>query len=171
MTKPPVETEAPKMTFCILTSFLFGFNPLLVFPWDMPLIFRPSSCPLHSLFYACVFPCIHIFHCIYTYYDEECSRSEGLALLNQLFPIIKKDYESKVTLISSLIMWLLFLSFSNQNFSFPQFPQHSAAFETQFSLLNTLPNESCSIYHHFHFFVILLVFFPVERFLTFWAEL
>ncbi len=58
--------------------------------------------------------------------------------MNQLFLMIKKYNESKGTLISSLIMWLLFLSFSNRNFSFPQF---SAAFETQFSLLNTLPIE------------------------------
>jgi hypothetical protein len=60
-------------------------------------------------------------------------------------------------------MWLLFLSFSNQNFSFPQ---HSAAFETQFSLLNTLPNESC-----LHFFAHLTCFFScgkVFNFLNVW---
>ncbi len=155
MTKPSFETEKHKRWLlyshfvslwlqspsCIPLRHATHFPPLIL------------STPFILFFYACVFPCIHIFHCIYTYYNEECSRSEGL---NQLIPMIKKDNESKGTLISSLIMWLLFLSFSNRNFSFPQF---SAAFETQFSLLNTLPNESCSIYHNFHFFVILLVFF------------
>jgi hypothetical protein len=95
----------------------FPLRPATHFP---PLIL--SALPSFS-FLSSVFPCIHIFHCIYTYYNEECSRSDGLALFNQLFPMIKKYNESNGTLISSLITWL----FSAWNAV--QFIEHYAKWE------------------------------------------
>ncbi len=86
------------------------------------------------IFFLHAYFLVFIYFIVFTHITMK--NALGVRVLNQLFPIIKKDYESKVTLISSLIMLLLFLSFSNLNFCLPLLGpcQPSAAFETQHSV-------------------------------------